>query len=540
MLLAISLTSLASQHVFSIKDTKLYVNYQEFKMIGLRCSNALLSDKTARDLIDHLDLYKSHGINTVTVYFMGSRFGDMKGYRPDASLDPVYAERMGRIIEAADQKGMVVLVGCLYWSTSKAKEDLLHWTQSEANLAVANTVKWLVDNNYRNVLVDPDNEGMAVRSNKWRVESMIAAAHQVDPSMMVANNTHQKAGNSDLNIHFGPKEKHKPWLDTEATPERPGGYWGDFSKKTHQAYKDFQNYSRIGRYTEEMKQHQLERTAKEIEDYNGHVLASTWLQCSPHEEINGPFCEPGGKSELGSENNEHAPWNKEIDRIHPDAGILWWMEFIKAHYGPWEVIPFTKVKDYKEEGIEFFIEENGELCIEAENYAEHQVSAYKEYSIPHEWKPRTEHPGYSGSGYLQVLPDEWPEGGSGPSSPRSPTGAIVTYPIRISQPGEYQVYVRGWSMGGESNGVHLGINGILAGEGPGASNMSGFRPHDQWIWESGRKEGFQVPAVLELGKGDHVLYVWNRDDGFCLDKILLKTKSGKPAGIGPEESVTHL
>ena len=56
---------------------------------------------------------------------MGSRFGDVKGYNEDGTLNPVYAGRMGRIIEAADRRGMIVLVGCLYWSTSKAKWDEL-------------------------------------------------------------------------------------------------------------------------------------------------------------------------------------------------------------------------------------------------------------------------------------------------------------------------------------------------------------------------------------------------------------------------------
>jgi len=56
-------------------------------MIGLRCSNALISDETTWDRINHMEVYKSYGINTVSVYFMGSRFGDVKGYRPDASLD---------------------------------------------------------------------------------------------------------------------------------------------------------------------------------------------------------------------------------------------------------------------------------------------------------------------------------------------------------------------------------------------------------------------------------------------------------------------
>src|SRR5918995_1533990 len=74
-----------------------------------------------------------------------------------AGVEGVYAERMGRIIEAADRRGMIVLVGCLYWSTSRAKEDLGHWTQADAERAVANTVRWLKEKDYRNVFVDVDN-----------------------------------------------------------------------------------------------------------------------------------------------------------------------------------------------------------------------------------------------------------------------------------------------------------------------------------------------------------------------------------------------
>jgi len=329
-------TCSASRYVFSIKDTSLYLNGQEFRIIGLRCSNALVSDRTAQELIDHLDTYKSFGVNMVGVYFMGSRFGDVKGYLPDTSLNPAHANRMARIIEAADERGMVVLVGCLYWSTSRAKEDLGHWTQKEANQAVANTVKWLSEHNYRNVFVDPDNEGMAARTNGWRIESMIAAAHEVDDSIMVANNNHKKAGNCDLNIHHGPKIKQKPWLDTEATPkDTPGGYWGRFSKETHKADSSYHNYSRIGRYTEEMKANQLKATRQHLELYNGYALASTWIQCGPCEGIDGPFARLGRRSNLGSNDDEHAAWNTAIDTIHQDAGVLWWMEFVKETYGPW-------------------------------------------------------------------------------------------------------------------------------------------------------------------------------------------------------------
>jgi len=117
------------------------VNGQEILILGLRCSNALLSDKTTQDLIDHLDPYKSYGINTVSVFLMGSRFGDVKGYNEDGSLNPIYTERLGKIIREADTRGMLVLVGCLYWGGSKAKWQ--SWTQAQIQQTLNHTRRGL-------------------------------------------------------------------------------------------------------------------------------------------------------------------------------------------------------------------------------------------------------------------------------------------------------------------------------------------------------------------------------------------------------------
>ena len=92
---------------------------------------------------------------------MGSRYGNFKGYLEDGSMNPLYVMRLATIIEAADKRGMIVLVGCLYWGGSTAKWD--SWTQKEVNMAIANTIKFLKENNFRNVFVDVDNEGMARR-----------------------------------------------------------------------------------------------------------------------------------------------------------------------------------------------------------------------------------------------------------------------------------------------------------------------------------------------------------------------------------------
>src|SRR5208282_4872467 len=81
----------AGQYRFAVKGEQVLLNDTAFKLIGLRVSNALISDETTEQLLRNLDAFKDYGVNTVSVYLMGSRFGDIKGYKPDASLDPVYA-----------------------------------------------------------------------------------------------------------------------------------------------------------------------------------------------------------------------------------------------------------------------------------------------------------------------------------------------------------------------------------------------------------------------------------------------------------------
>jgi len=331
-LLFLGITSLAAEGV-SVRGEQILLDGRPTKILGLRCSNALINDSATDDLIAAFDLYQAYGLNTVSVFVMGSRFGDVRGYLPDSSLNPVYRDRLERLLEATAERGMIAIVGCLYWSVSKAKDGLQDWTQADADRAVVNTAAWLREKGFTKVILDPDNEGMAGKATGWKIESMIRAAKEVNPKLVIANNTHQNPANEDLNMHFGKAEEGKPWFDSEATPSNaPGGYWSRYSKQAHQADQAFYNYSRIGRYTAEMKAEQIARTRAEIERFNGFVLASTWLQCSPAEAINGPFAQPGGRSNLGSGDDPAAAWNRGIDKLQPDAGILWWLEFVKANY----------------------------------------------------------------------------------------------------------------------------------------------------------------------------------------------------------------
>lgn len=299
LLLIITVPAFSGNNVFIAKGTKTFLNSQEFQCIGLRCSNALISDKTTENLIQHFDIYKSYGINTVSVFFQGSRFGDVKGYNADGTLNPEYAKRMSKIIEACDDRKMVVLVGCLYWGTSKGKWE--HWTQKEANAAVANTVKWLSENNYRNVFVDPDNEGMAHRAKNFSIEQMIAAGKRIDERIIIGYNNHgYPPTNADLALHFAQKPTYMPYIESEGTMPQ---YWGAYSKE-----EGVYNYINIGIYTPGKKQKQLELTDKHLQNGMGYLFASTWLQCIP------PNNKPGG------------------DGSHCNPGISWWLEHIKENY----------------------------------------------------------------------------------------------------------------------------------------------------------------------------------------------------------------
>jgi hypothetical protein len=298
-----------TQHHFGVRGAQTTLDDRPFLVKGLRCSNALLSDATADELIEQLGVFAGYGVNTVSVYLMGNRFGDVKGYREDGSLDPTYSARLSRIIEAADARAMVVLVGCLYWGDSRAKWE--SWTQVEANTAVYNTVAWLLQHDYRNVFVDVDNEGMARREAGFDNRQMLRAGKAADPTCIISTNYRGAAPpEADLAIHFSERAPGKPYVESEGSPRKVpdgGGYWGSYSNLRDGSY----NYVHIGQYTSEMKESQVALAREHLERGEGYMLASTWLQCPPP----GPYQRPGG---VGSPE---------------DPGIRWWLEWLCQEYG---------------------------------------------------------------------------------------------------------------------------------------------------------------------------------------------------------------
>ena len=288
----------SGQYVFSVSGTKTYLNGQEILLKGFRCSNSLINDTAANDLIAHLDSFKLYGLNSFSVYFQGSRYGNIPGYNSDATLNPTISARAGKIIEAADARGMVVLVGMCYYGTNNA--NFSNWTQPDFDRCVANTVTWAKNHNYRNVFFDPDNEGMAFQQNKYAsTDSTILAGKGADPAAVLAGYIGTCPAAADLAIHISSHDATKPYIETEGV-----GKWTYGSG----------NYSNVGEYTPAEVASKITSSMNTLKGGSGFFLSSTWLQAVA------PLGPNAGFGGYGSA---------------ADPGVRWWVDTIRAKYGPY-------------------------------------------------------------------------------------------------------------------------------------------------------------------------------------------------------------
>jgi hypothetical protein len=72
---------------------------------------------------------------------------------PDGNLRPAYMVRLQRILDKADELGMVAIVGYFYFGQDQRLKD-----EAAVRQAVLNATNWILDRGYRNVLVEVNNE----------------------------------------------------------------------------------------------------------------------------------------------------------------------------------------------------------------------------------------------------------------------------------------------------------------------------------------------------------------------------------------------
>lgn len=119
-------------------------------------------DKNTNDLIAALPEWYKYGLRAFTVGFQGggpcfttdNLTIDNNPFGADGtSLDPAYAERMDRLIRAADELGMVVIVSYFYGDQARRLKD----GQAVLN-AVRTASNFLKEGGYTNIIVEIANE----------------------------------------------------------------------------------------------------------------------------------------------------------------------------------------------------------------------------------------------------------------------------------------------------------------------------------------------------------------------------------------------
>ena len=133
-------------------------------------------------------------------------------------------------------------------------------------------------------------------------------------------------------------------------------------------------------------------------------------------------------------------------------------------------------------------------------------------------------PGYGGPGYVSA----WPDTGQQFTAAYT-TSPELRYTINFTTTGVYTVWLRGYGPNAAGDSLYLALDSqpVLT--------ATGFVP-GTWSWANRTtSSGFVTITVTEPGL--HTLYLWKREDGLRLDRIVLTTNNGyNPTGDGPPES----
>ena len=119
------------------------------------------AERNTREFLAAMPTWRAHGVLALTINLQG---GSPEGYskaqpwhnsgiEADGSLNTDYLSRLKRIIDFADELGMVVILGYFYFGQDRRLTD-----EDAVIRATDNATQWLFDNGYTNVIVEVNNE----------------------------------------------------------------------------------------------------------------------------------------------------------------------------------------------------------------------------------------------------------------------------------------------------------------------------------------------------------------------------------------------
>ena len=189
----------AATRTLTVDGDRFLLDGAPFDMWGVRTASATFTQDQTDHLIAQLDSYRAHGVNTVAVYYMGSRNANYDPFTPDGrSVDAGHQARMEQIIRAADERGMVVVVGIFYQAAPFGLRDAAAVRQ-----AVRTVTAQLRP--YRNVVLNIANEQNSREyadsadvfdlRDPDRVVELLSVVHAVDPERVAGGGGYRRSSN---------------------------------------------------------------------------------------------------------------------------------------------------------------------------------------------------------------------------------------------------------------------------------------------------------------------------------------------------------
>ena len=119
------------------------------------------AERNTREFIAAMPSWREHGLLAFTINLQG---GSPQGYSRDqpwhnsaitaeGELRPEYMARLERILDKADELGMVAILGIFYFGQDQRLAD-----EEAVKRALDNAVDWVFKHGYKNVLIEVNNE----------------------------------------------------------------------------------------------------------------------------------------------------------------------------------------------------------------------------------------------------------------------------------------------------------------------------------------------------------------------------------------------
>lgn len=118
-------------------------------------------DRNTDEFIQAMPAWKAHGLMGFTLNLQGGcPFGycndfpwDNSAFNPDGALRNSFMERTARILDSADDLGMVVILGLFYFGEDQNLTD-----DNAVRNAIKNAINWVLDKGYTHVIIEINNE----------------------------------------------------------------------------------------------------------------------------------------------------------------------------------------------------------------------------------------------------------------------------------------------------------------------------------------------------------------------------------------------